>query len=784
MTLFSTGDNNFGQPGKWYVHPTAGLGTHTTIAAALASASSGDTIYLAPFTFAESPTININVQICSIGSYESISAAQAKIGGTVTISSGGSSSVFSNVQFVNTSTLITYSSAGGGCVFNNCTFSANGSLIFNNSGTGTSWFFNNCVFAGTGAYQLFSISGTAIFNFTNCYTAVVTGGPATPSTISGGSVNFDFCSMNTYITSSGNSSVTIQNCNISTITTIPLIIGGTGTNVLTNSYIASGTAAAVSVGTGATLTISNLTINSTNTNPITGAGTVDINIVEFTNTGTGINTTTIVNNANYIGSLTLGSPLATTSGGTGASNSAATTGTILRSNGTGFVPTTATYPNSTTINQILYSSASNTIGGLATANSAILNTTSGGVPSLATSPSVSGTITAGTGLTATTGNITATSGNLLLPTTTSSVGQVQINTTYFMHAFNGNTFLGLQCGNFTTTASTNVGIGQFTHSRTSSGGANVGIGYNCQSGGSTNLTGSNNIGIGYSSQQNMTSGTSNIAIGFNSQQSGTLTGSSNISIGNSSGSIMTSANFNIGIGDNTLNSILTGTENVVIGYNSGTGYTTGSETNNIILGYSIAGTNGESNVIRIGNTSNTKCFITGIVGNTSSNTDTVTINSSTGQLGVLAGTPGVVGATTVFGTSAAPTGTASTAAYVMLGLGSSWKLTPSVYTSARVTINGQLANGTTGDGINVIISFGTGSAPINGAAVTGTAVGINTIFTDLTGLTTNGAPFSKHAIITGLTPGTAYWFDLQFKAVTGGTASVLNIEFSAQELQY
>lgn len=43
---------------------------------------------------------------------------------------------------------------------------------------------------------------------------------------------------------------------------------------------------------------------------------------------------------------------------------------------------TATYPATTTINQLLYSSAANTIIGLATANSATLITSAGGVPSL------------------------------------------------------------------------------------------------------------------------------------------------------------------------------------------------------------------------------------------------------------------------------------------------------------------------------------------------------------------------------------------------------------------
>jgi hypothetical protein len=49
---------------------------------------------------------------------------------------------------------------------------------------------------------------------------------------------------------------------------------------------------------------------------------------------------------------------------------------------------TATYPATTTINQILYSSAANTVTGLATANSSVLSTNSSGVPSLTTTLSL------------------------------------------------------------------------------------------------------------------------------------------------------------------------------------------------------------------------------------------------------------------------------------------------------------------------------------------------------------------------------------------------------------
>ncbi len=57
-----------------------------------------------------------------------------------------------------------------------------------------------------------------------------------------------------------------------------------------------------------------------------------------------------------------------------------TTGTILRSDGTNFLNTTATYPNTTTANQILYSSATNTISEITTAATSALVTNSSSVP--------------------------------------------------------------------------------------------------------------------------------------------------------------------------------------------------------------------------------------------------------------------------------------------------------------------------------------------------------------------------------------------------------------------
>lgn len=71
-------------------------------------------------------------------------------------------------------------------------------------------------------------------------------------------------------------------------------------------------------------------------------------------------------------------------GSTGAILSGTATASQVLLSGSSTTPawSTATYPATTTINQLLYSSANNTIVGLATANSGVLVTSSGGVPSI------------------------------------------------------------------------------------------------------------------------------------------------------------------------------------------------------------------------------------------------------------------------------------------------------------------------------------------------------------------------------------------------------------------
>lgn len=106
----------------------------------------------------------------------------------------------------------------------------------------------------------------------------------------------------------------------------------------------------------------------------------------------------------------------TASAGAVLSGTATANQVLLSGSNTTPAWSTATYPATTTINQILYSSAANTIGGITTANSATMYTTTAGVPTFTGSMTngqlligstsanpVLGTLTAGTGISVTNG---------------------------------------------------------------------------------------------------------------------------------------------------------------------------------------------------------------------------------------------------------------------------------------------------------------------------------------------------------------------------------------------
>ena len=118
---------------------------------------------------------------------------------------------------------------------------------------------------------------------------------------------------------------------------------------------------------------------------ITTLGTISAGVwngttIAIANGGTGQTTNTLAFNA--LSPVTTRGDIITRGATNNQRLALGTVGQILRSDGTDLVYTTATYPTTTAVSTLLYSSAANVISALATANSGILVTSATGVPSI------------------------------------------------------------------------------------------------------------------------------------------------------------------------------------------------------------------------------------------------------------------------------------------------------------------------------------------------------------------------------------------------------------------
>jgi trimeric autotransporter adhesin len=234
-----------------------------------------------------------------------------------------------------------------------------------------------------------------------------------------------------------------------------------------------------------------------------------------------------------------------------------------------------------------------------------------------------------------------------------------------------NTFVGRGAGNFTLTLGTaraNTALGSGSDSsgttygpltRLTSGSDNTVVGFiagtEITSGGSNTIVGvaagnsistqSANTFVGYQAG-NAVVAPNNTYIGYQAgyQDAGSVGAA--VAIGYQAMAGFTGAsttNGNIAIGALSLDSLLSGHENTVIGYDAASAYV-GSESYNITIGTSVTGVASESSVLRIGNTTNatpgagvlSAAYIQGIFGKTVNiATGTPVFIDTTGLLGTV-----------------------------------------------------------------------------------------------------------------------------------------------------
>lgn len=275
-----TADDIFGVA-KWIVDPTAGSGTHTTIASALTSASSGDTIFIRPGTYTENLTLKAGVNLTAFGSDSSLNGTgNVIISGNATLSTVGSVTI-SGIQLqTNSGNVITVSGSVASIVnLNNCYLNCTNStgITYSSSSASSQVNLYQCTGdLGTTGIALFSDSSAGTLsilfcNFTN------SGSSTTASTKSAGILTCRFCSFASAFTySSSDTTSLFQNVNfkLDTINTTNITTSGTGTLSCQFCQFSAGTASALSVGVNTTCALRSCQITSSNTNAITGAGTI------------------------------------------------------------------------------------------------------------------------------------------------------------------------------------------------------------------------------------------------------------------------------------------------------------------------------------------------------------------------------------------------------------------------------------------------------------------------------------------------------------------------------
>ena len=301
MTVFThaLSTNNYGSH-KFIVDPSLPNGTHTTITSAITSAvnaGGNQTIMIRPGTYTENFTLPANINL--VANTADAFTPAVIISGTITCTDAGTRSISGIRLQTNSAAFLAVTGSAASIVnlhdcYLNCTNSTG--ITYSSSSASSAISCTNCKGdLGTTGIGLFSCSspGQIIFQnspFTN------SGGSTTQSTISAGTISASYSGFNFPITTSGTAACSINwsffNTNAQNV--IAFTHNGTGANSrMGDSIIVTGSAASVSIGTGATLTFMQNEVVSTNaTAVITGAGSIFYSPVNFSGGGKIINTTT------------------------------------------------------------------------------------------------------------------------------------------------------------------------------------------------------------------------------------------------------------------------------------------------------------------------------------------------------------------------------------------------------------------------------------------------------------------------------------------------------------
>lgn len=316
MTFYRTGDNNFGTC-KIIVDKTPGLGTHSTITAALADAVAGDDIFIraSSTAYTENLTLKTDVNLCAFtcdsGSYTDAGASNVTISGTLSATFIGNC-VISGIRLQTNSAAclsVTGTNPTNVLLLNCMVNATSATAIVMSTNTGAQVECQSCTGNLGSTFGFFALSSGSNRLLIDNSAFLNNSGTTTASTMSGtSSLVVRNSTFQNAVTTSNTAGVLFQNSVIAGALVLNATGGG---DTIQNCVISAGSASGISIGAGATAAVEQSTINSSNTNAITGAGTLNYFGLSFDGSSSSINTTTKVQ-------LSSGLPLSIPNGGTGS----------------------------------------------------------------------------------------------------------------------------------------------------------------------------------------------------------------------------------------------------------------------------------------------------------------------------------------------------------------------------------------------------------------------------------------------------------------------------------
>lgn len=345
--------NTFGCA-KWIVSADPTQGTHTTISSAIASASSGDTIFIRPGTYTEDPTlkagVNLTAYVCNSAAADGSSPSNLPttiINGKLTASYTGIVAISGIMLQTNNDFLLVMSGSTTTDleIFDCFIFALNHTAISMTTTVGKlNIYRTNGQLGTTGISYISQTSGTINLYYSTFLNEI--GHSTTASTTTGVLTLIYTVFINPITVDTGGVLIAIYSQFFDAGNVTILTLGGAA-SVIERCSVASGSASAISISTSAT--VAGCRIASSNTNAITGSGTLIYGDLIFTGTSSLINTSTQTPLPFNPGSIVTGSNLTFLNAGNKIITPVATTttagansfGSVTLVSGTATIATTA-----------------------------------------------------------------------------------------------------------------------------------------------------------------------------------------------------------------------------------------------------------------------------------------------------------------------------------------------------------------------------------------------------------------------------------------------------------